>query len=297
MAQRPKSVSEDRVMHMGRLVEYWKIGRSNSSFMVGLGLLLPFVVMAISAPILVSGVQLTTQAGQILLPPSWDHLLGTDEVGRDMVALLFYGSQVTLFVGILAGVVTAASGTGVGMVSGYYGGLKGELLMRLTDIFLVIPALPLAIVLAAVLGSSLWNVILVIAISTWPSTARLTRSQVLSLKERPFVVRARAVGCGDQTILARHLFPNVVPIVFANSILVVAQAIMMEAMLSFLGLGDPTHISWGMIIHYALTSGSLTAGLWWYVVPAGVCILLVILGLTLMGTALEQAVNPRMRKR
>ena len=168
--------------------------------------------------------------------------------------------------------------------------------MRFTDWFLVIPFLPLAIVLAAILGQSLFIIALVIGITTWPGTARVVRAQVLTLKERPYVERARALGAGHRQIIGRHILPNVFPLIFANTILVVAVAILTETTLSFLGLGDPFSVSWGSILESAFAEGAISLGAWWYLVPPGLCIVLVVLGFTMCGYAFDEILDPRLRK-
>jgi len=170
-------------------------------------------------------------------------------------------------------------------------------LFRLTEWFLVIPFLPLAIVLATVLGRSLLNIVIVIGVTSWPGTALLIRSQVLSVKERPYVERSRALGAGHRHLLRKHLLPNVVPIIFANTTLAVAVAILSETTLSFLGLGDPTRVSWGSMLDDAYSIGAITTGSWWYFVPPGVCVVLVVLAFTLVGQALEEVLNPKLRDR
>jgi peptide/nickel transport system permease protein len=169
--------------------------------------------------------------------------------------------------------------------------------MRLTDWFLVIPFLPLAIVLASILGRSVWIIAFVIGITTWPGTARVVRAQVLTLKQRPYVERARALGAGNWHLIKHHILPNVFPLIFANTTLVVAVAILTETTLSFLGLGDPLAISWGTILEFAFQEGAISLGAWWYLVPPGVCIVLVVLGFTMCGYALDEVLDPRLRDR
>lgn len=224
-------------------------------------------------------------------------LLGTDDAGRDVFSQMIYGTQISLLIGFLATMMTIVIGTLIGIVSGYMGGKVDDLLMRITDIMLVIPGLPLMIVLAAVLGPSINTIILVIGVLSWPTTARFIRAQVLTLKERAFVEAARAAGATDFYIMRRHILPNVMPLVFAEAILMIASAILIEAALSFLGLGDPVHISWGMILHYAEMRGAFSRGAWWCVVPPGLAITLVCVSFVLIGNALDEILNPRLRRR
>jgi peptide/nickel transport system permease protein len=230
-----------------------------------------------------------------LAPPASGHWLGTDENGRSMLALVVWGARVSLFVGFSATAISMVIGTTVGVASGYFRTLVGALLQRLTDWFLVIPFLPLAIVLATVLQASLLNVIVVIGVTSWPGTARLVRAQTLSVAARPYVERSRALGAGDRHIMTKHVLPNVMPLVLANTTLTVAIAILAETTLSFLGLGDPFAVSWGRLLDDAFTAGAISSGAWWYVLPPGICVVVVVLAFTLIGRSLEAVLNPRIR--
>jgi peptide/nickel transport system permease protein len=185
----------------------------------------------------------------------------------------------------------------VGITAGYWGRWAESVLMRLTDWFLVIPFLPLAIVMASILGQSLLIIVLVIGVTSWPSTARIVRAQVLSVKERPYVERARALGASHWHLATRHILPNVAPVLFANTVLLVAIAILSETALSFLGLGDPLSTSWGTILQDAIGGQAAFSGNWWWLVPPGVCIVLVVLAFTMCGYALDEILNPRLRSR
>jgi peptide/nickel transport system permease protein len=182
-------------------------------------------------------------------------------------------------------------------MSGFFEGRPARALFRVTEWFLVIPFLPLALVLATVLGRSLFNIALVIGVTSWSGTALLIRSQTLSLKERPYLERARVLGAGRWHQMTRHILPNVMPMVFANTTLLVAVAILAETTLSFLGLGDPTRVSWGSMLDGAFSVGAMTTKSWWYILPPGICVILVVLSFTLIGQALEETFNPRLRRR
>lgn len=275
----------------------WKLFRRSRTGMAGLGVLVFFVLVALLAPLIAaeSGLSVTQADGPILAPPSSEYWLGTDANGRSVLTLLIWGARISLFVGLMATLISVLIGTVVGLTSGYFGRWVGAVLFRLTEWFLVIPFLPLAIVLATVLGRSLLNIVIVIGVTSWPGTALLIRSQVLSIKERPYVERSRALGAGHRHLLRKHLLPNVVPIVFANTTLAVAVAILSETTLSFLGLGDPTRVSWGSMLDDAYSIGAITTGSWWYFVPPGVCVVLVVLAFTLVGQALEEVLNPKLR--
>jgi peptide/nickel transport system permease protein len=268
--------------------------------MIGLVLLLIFVALAVFAPLIASTENLDPTCpctGTPLQSPSLRFPFGTDDLGRSVFALTILGSRISLMVGFLATLISVVIGAVVGIVAGYFGGWLEMVLMRLTDWFLVIPFLPLAIVLASLLSPSLTVIIFVIGITSWPSTARIVRAQVLSVKTRPYVERARALGAGHWRLTTRHILPNVGPIIFANTVLLVAIAILSETTLSFLGLGDPLSVSWGTILDAAFSAGAATAGDWWWLVPPGVAIVLVVLAFTMCGYALDEILNPRLRER
>lgn len=277
----------------------WREFRRHRSGVAGLVVLTGFVLLALLAPVIADaeGLSVTRAQGGVLQPPSTAYLLGTDDNGRSVLTLLIWGARVSLLVGLMATVISMVIGTLVGLLSGYFGGWPGALLFRLTEWFLVIPFLPLAIVLASVLGRSLLNIALVIGVTSWTSTALLIRSQTLSIKERAYLERARGLGAGHLHLLRRHVLPNVVPLVFANTTLTVAVAILAETTLSFLGLGDPTRVSWGSMLQDAFRVGAITTGSWWFIVPPGLCVVLVVLSFTLVGQALESVLDPRLRER
>jgi peptide/nickel transport system permease protein len=277
----------------------WRQFRRHRAGLVGLGMLAFFAAVALLAPLIADaeGLEVTQATGGVLEPPSAEYPLGTDENGRSVLTLLIWGARVSLFVGLLATAISMVIGTLVGLASGFFEGWSGRVLFRLTEWFLVIPFLPLAIVLASVLGRSLLNIALVIGVTSWPGTALLIRSQTLSIKERPYLERARLLGAGRRQQMLRHILPNVMPMVFANTTLTVAIAILSETTLSFLGLGDPTRVSWGSMLEDAFNVGAMTTGAWWYIVPPGVCVILVVLSFTLIGQAVEEVFNPRLRRR
>jgi peptide/nickel transport system permease protein len=274
----------------------WTQFRGHRSGMIGLAILTVFVVAALAAPLLAdkSGLDVTAATGPVLGPPSSEYWLGTDENGRSVLTLLIWGARVSLFVGLLATLISMVIGTVMGLVSGYFGGIIGAVTFRVTEWFLVIPFLPLAIVMATVLGRSLLNIVIVIGVTSWPGTALLIRAQTLTIRERPYLERARVLGAGPSHQIRRHILPNVMPMVFANTTLTVAVAILTETTLSFLGLGDPTRVSWGSMLDDAFSVGAITTGAWWFIVPPGVCVVLVVLSFTLVGQALEEVLNPRL---
>jgi oligopeptide/dipeptide ABC transporter ATP-binding protein len=229
----------------------------------------------------------------IYAPPDGGHWLGTDDAGQDVLTNFIYGSRVSLTVGFFASFISIVIGGAIGLTAGYFGGRVDSLLMRFTDIILVIPDLPLTIVLVALTKPSLLNIIIVIGIVGWTGSARLVRSQTLAVKERKFVMRARAIGASHLRIIARHIFPLVLPLIVTNTVLVISLAILNESALSFLGLADPTTLSWGQMLNYAFTRGAMSSNAWWALVPPGFGIVWVVLGCTLLGYGLEQILNPR----
>jgi peptide/nickel transport system permease protein len=277
----------------------WREFRTQRAGMAGLVVLLVFVALALLAPVIFDSATLdvTRAPGQPLQHPSTAFPLGTDESGRSVLTLLVFGARVSLLVGLLATVISMLIGTLVGIAAGHFRGWPGMLLDRLTEWFLVIPFLPLAIVLATVLGRSLLNIAIVIGVTSWPGTARIIRAQTLSVQARPYLERTRALGGGHWHQMTRHVLPNVMPLVFANTTLTVAVAILSETTLSFLGLGDPLRVSWGSMLDEAFSNGAISTGAWWYLLPPGIAVILVVLAFTLIGRALETVLNPRLRDR
>jgi peptide/nickel transport system permease protein len=278
---------------------FWRVYRRSRMGMVGLVLLVFFLLLALAAPLLVGheDIGVSDPPGLPFESPSAAFPLGTDDFGRSVLDLVIYGSRISLLVGFAATVMTMTVGAAVGIIGGYYGGKTDTLMNALTNWFLVIPWIPLAIVLASILGRSLFNTILVIGVTSWAGTARLVRADTLSVKERPYVERARALGASNWHLVTRHILPNVMPVIFANTVLTVALSILAETTLALLGLGDPSSISWGGVIFDAFDAGALSAGLWWWLIPPGVCICLVTLAFTMCGYALDEVLNPKIRER
>jgi peptide/nickel transport system permease protein len=280
------------------LRDFWRSLRRSRMGMVGMIMLVTIVFLAIFAPLIAPYnpyKAVRARIDTIYAPPSAKNLLGTDDGGKDVLSAFIYGARVSLFVGCAAALITLVIGSLIGLTAGYYGGRIGGALMRLTDVFLVIPDLPLYVVLVALLGPSIWNIILALALFGWTSTTRLVYAQTLSVKERLFVTRARAIGASNGHIIRRHILPMVLPIILAQNALVISSAILSESALSFLGLGDPTLISWGGMLNFAFGRGAISTGAWWAIIPPGLGIVWVVLGWTLLGHVLEELVNPRLR--
>ena len=261
---------------------------------VGLGMLGLFVFLALFGSAIAPD-DPNASSLDILASPSADHWLGTTEQGSDVFSQLLVGARVSIVVGFAAAAISAILGAAVGLLGGYFGGWTDRSFDALENWFLVIPTLPLMIVLARLLEPSLTVLIAVIGLTSWAGTGRIVRSQVLTLRERAFVERARALGASDGCIIRTHILPNTLPLIFANTVLIVAVAILSEAALSFLGLGDPTQISWGSMLENAFESGAPSAGAWWYVIPPGLCITILVLAVAVLGYLFEEYVNPRLR--
>lgn len=274
---------------------------------VGIVVLAVFALLALAPSVFVGPLQTaTTATGASLEGPTASHLFGTDELGRDMLNLTIHGARISMTIGFLATVITIVVGAVIGIVAGYLGGVTDTILMRLTDFFLVLPTFVLAIILAPIIleligvdaeffgiRATLLVIIVVIGFTSWATTARIIRSQVLSVKERMFVDRARVIGSGSGRIMRRHIFPNVVNLIVAQTVLTFATAVFTETTLSFIGLGDPFQPSWGEILNSAQSTGAPGLGAWWYILPPAACVVLVVLAFTLVGNALDDVLNPK----
>jgi peptide/nickel transport system permease protein len=281
------------------------LGRTDG--LVGIAILSVFTLLALFPNLFVGPLEtLTSATGQPLQPPSPEYWFGTDELGRDILNLTVHGARISMTIGLLATIVTIVIGAVVGIVAGFVGGMVDGLLMRVSDFFLVLPTVVLALILAPIMldvigpnaqlfgiRSTLLVVVIVIGLTSWATTARVIRSQVLSLKERMFVDRARVIGSGSGRIMRRHILPNVVNLIVAQSVLTFATAVFTETTLAFIGLGDPTAPSWGEILNSAQSAGAPGLGAWWYIAPPAVAVVLVVLSFTLVGNALDDLLNPK----
>jgi peptide/nickel transport system permease protein len=278
-----------------RLKEYF----SMPTGVVGAVVLVGIVALALLAPLIVhpDDLDVTKVTGPSLAAPSSSYPLGTDSAGRSILLLIIWGSRSSLAIGLAATALTMILGSAVGLIAGHYGGWIGRILMHITDWVLALPSLPLAISLAAVLGQGALSITIAITVTSWTRTARLVRAQTLAVSARPFIERAKALGARNGQVMRRHILPSVMPVILVSSTLTVADAILSAATLSFLGLGDPLTVSWGSMLEQALNEGALTAGAWWYLLSPGVAIVIVVLGFTLCGRALEAVLNPRLAGR
>ena len=285
------------------------LGRSDG--LVGVVILGVFTLLALAPDLFVGPLQtIVTATGKPLEPPSVVHVLGTDETGRDMLNLTVHGARISMTIGLMATLITIFIGALIGVLSGYIGGRLDNVLMRISDFFLVLPTIVLALILAPIIldiigpeaeflgiRATLLVIVVVIGLTSWATTARVIRSQVLSLKERMFVDRARVIGSSSFRIMRRHILPNVVNLIVAQSVLTFATAVFTETTLAFIGLGDPTAPSWGELLNSAQSSGAPGLGAWWYIAPPAVSVVLVVLSFTLVGNALDDLLNPKSARR
>lgn len=275
--------------------DFWKRFRSNRGAVIGLVILAIVILTAIAAPFLFPQSPWKMVQRPFLPPFTQDGLpLGTDALGRDVLSGLAHGAYVSLLVGLVSTIVALAIGVPVGALAGYFVGRTDDVLMRFTEFFQTIPSFALAIVLLAIFQPSLTFVIIAIAVVSWPPVARLVRGEVLSLRTREFVEAATLSGLGNLQIILRHILPNALPSIIVLASLMVAQAILLESSLSFLGLGDPNIMSWGYMIGAART---VIRTAWWLSFLPGMAILLTVLALNLIGEGLNDALNPRLTRK
>ena len=277
------------------MMSFWKRFSYNRGAVIGLVILTFVIAAAILAPILFPQSPWKMVQRPFLPPFTQDGLLlGTDALGRNVLAGLAHGAYVSLLVGLVSTIVALAIGVPVGAAAGYFAGRIDDALMRFTEFFQTIPSFALAIVLLAIFQPSLTFVIIAISIVSWPPVARLVRGEVLSLRTREFVEAASLSGLGNLQIIPRHILPNALPPIIVLASLMVAQAILLESSLSFLGLGDPNIMSWGYMIGAART---VIRTAWWLSFLPGMAILLTVLALNLIGEGLNDALNPRLTRK
>ena len=272
----------------------WSAVRRQPAAAMGAVVLLLFVLVAILAPYVAPYGQ-REKVGDLFASPSGAHPFGLDDGGVDMLTLMMHGARISLLVGFAAAAVAMLIGGAVGLLSGYFGGKIDALLSGVTNYMIAIPDIPLILVAAALFGRSLTNIIVIIGAIYWTYTARIIRAEVKSVRERVYVQRARSLGASNARIILRHVLPQVAPLLVAQTVLFVAYAIFAETSIAFLGLGDPSLISWGKLIANAFEANAITAGAWWAIVPPGFAVAFVVLACTMLGRTLEDALNPRLR--
>ncbi|MBE0695406.1 MAG: ABC transporter permease [Anaerolineaceae bacterium] len=285
-------------LDVNRLQQRKRRLRINSSTVAGMiGGLLLFILLftAIAAP-LITPYDPAKRVGKPFQVPSATHILGTNDIGQDIFSELVFGTRISLTVGVVAALVSIVIGTTIGLIAGYYSNSAGRAIMRFVDVILTLPFLPMLILFAAYLGRSLMNTILVIGLLSWASTARIIRSQVIRLTSEDYVKAARAAGAGDVYIIFYHILPQVLMLAVGQFIQASSGAILLEASLSFLGLGDPLQKSWGGVLYWAQVRGAFLTPAWkWWVLPPGLLIGFASLGFALIGFSLERVINPRLK--
>lgn len=294
-------VAPGAVRSRSRLVvpEFLKVPVQSIGGIVGVVILALFCIVAIIAPALTSDdpfqiYYLTDGSVARLVPPSEFKPLGTDFYGRDIFAQLLHGTRTAIVISVISALCMVAIGTNVGLLSAYYGGGTDRTLMRITDLAFAVPFLPFAVILVALLQPSIWNIIFTISCLMWRSTARIIRSQALSIKERTFIKASRVAGASDLRIIYLHIFPNVLPLTLLYVVFGVSWAVLSEASLAFLGFGDPDLASWGQMLNHAYASASIRSA-WWWTVPPGLCITLFVMAVFLVGREYERYTNPKLR--
>jgi peptide/nickel transport system permease protein len=276
------------------LRDFWRRYRKNRAALLGLALLSFILFIALTAPFLTPYSPMKTLVGRPFETPfSSEHHLGTDDLGRDIFTMILFGAQASLLIGFLSAILGISIGVLAGSISGYYGGLIDDLVMRITELFMMIPRFPLALVVIAFFGNSIWNVIFVLGITSWPRTARTVRVAYMSLKQKEFVEAARAIGEKDFSIVFREILPNAIFLVIVNLSIEVPGAILLEVGLSYLGVGDPNITSWGMMLSNAQ---HFLRHAWWMAVFPGIAIFITVLGLNLVGDGLNDALNPKLKE-
>jgi peptide/nickel transport system permease protein len=295
-AETPRQIAWAR--RRASLTRTWREFAGQRAALVGLILLGATVVVALLLPLISdeSGLDVTKATGEPLSPPTGEFWLGTDNFGRSVLLMTVWGSRISLLVGFSAALLSVIIGTLIGIAAAHFGGWVSATLLRFTDFFLVLPSLILAIALSAVLPKGVGTIIVAIGLTAWPSTARLVRAQTLTIESRPYIERSHALGGGHLHVIGKHVLPGVMPLVLANTTLVVGNSVIADATLSFLGVGDPNSVTWGLVLESALNNGAISRGAWWNVLPPGIAIVLVVLFFTLVGRGLETVLNPRLKK-
>ena len=287
---------------MDRFREGWAIYRQNLLGKIGLTLLVIFGLMALFSfipPLIDPMYQPMTGVDPNItksIGPTFRHWLGTDFMGRDIMSQLLAGARVAFMVGVSAAFMSIVIGTAIGMIAGYMGKFIDTLLMRLADMIMVMPTLLVVLILAALFGKlNIWTIVLIIALFRWPGVSRVIRAQTLSLKQRPFIEAAKVAGASHMRIIFRHIMPNVLPLAFLYMTFRVTSAIIIEAALAFLGFGDPSTVSWGMMLQWVWKTGHMFKAPYW-LLPPGICISLITLSFYMLGRAMDEVLDPRLRK-
>ncbi|MCE5235114.1 MAG: ABC transporter permease [Eubacteriales bacterium] len=279
-----------------RLKEFFATFLRNRLGVTGLVIICLFILMAVFAP-LIAPFDPYERVGAPFAKPNAQFWLGTNDIGQDIFSEIVYGTRISLIMGLSAAIMAITIGGLVGLIAGYYGGKVDAALMRAVDVVLVIPSTPLMILIAAFIGPSFWNVVFVIGFLSWAGPARVVRSQVLTIKNRGYIEAVRTLGGKPKYVILKHILPMSLSIIISQLILMSSRAILTEASLSFLGLGDPTNKSWGIVLYYAQARSAFLTNSWvWWILPPGLMITLLVLSFAYVGNAMEEIVNPKLRR-
>ena len=294
--------ARERYPWLNSFLDGWAIFKQSLLGQIGLTLLIIFALMAICSyiPPLINPMYnpMTGVDPDIstCTPPSWRHWLGTDFMGRDIFSQLLAGARVAFMVGVSAAVMSVVLGTAIGMTAGYMGKFMDTVLMRMADMIMVMPTLLFVLIISSVFGQlNIWTIVIIIALFRWPGVSRMIRGQTLSLKHRPFIEAAKMAGASHFRIIFRHIMPNVLPMAFLFMTFRVTSAIIIEASLAFLGFGDPGTVSWGMMLQWVWKTGYMFKAPYW-LLPPGICISLITLSFYMLGRAMDEVLDPRLRK-
>jgi len=295
-----KQIPENKKDMEEKGLSLWKVGlerlRRNKLAMFGLTILLITITIAVLAPVITPYDRDAIDTANSYKAPSAEHWLGTDELGRDTFTRLIYGGRISLSVGLVSTGISVAIGVLLGAVGGYHGGIADMIIMRLVDIFMCFPFFLIAIVIASILGPSIWNVMIISGTLSWTYIARIVRAEVLSIKEREFIEAAKALGLNSKDIIVKHIIPNIVAPIIVYATLGIARGILSEASLSYLGLGvKPPTPSWGNMLSAAQSMRSLRMH-WWLWIPPGLMVFLTILSINFLGDGLRDALDPKLKQ-
>jgi peptide/nickel transport system permease protein len=288
---------EERAKKIKKIVTNLKLFFGSRKAVFGFFLLMVFIAFAAIGPVVYEYHHDGYALGKRLQAPNDKYALGLDELGRDVMGAVIYGARASLAIGFFVTLLIVIVGSFIGILTGYFGGIIDIILMRVTEAFMLVPFMPLVLTLSAIIGQRFSNIIIILGLTSWPGTARLVRSQTLTIKQRNYVERARSLGASSAYIMFRHILPNVFPLIFSEIILLVQGAIIAESTLAFLGIGDPSIPTWGQLLRSAREQGSILVGSWWLFVPAGICIFLLASSFVFISYGFDEILNPKLRKR
>lgn len=280
-----------------KIVNNFKLFFGNKRAVFGVFMLTFFIALAVFGPFIYKYDHFKYFLGPRIGMPTEEFKLGFDEMGRDVLGTVIYGTRASLAIGIFVTLIVVLIGSTFGIAAGYFGGLTDIIIMRITEVVSIIPTIPLILTLSAIIGQNFSNIIIILGVTSWTGTCKLVRSQTLSIKQRNYVERAKAIGASDTYIMAKHILPNVFPLIFSNIILTVQGAIMSESTLAFLGVGDPNIPTWGQLLRSAREQGAITTGSWWLFIPAGICLVGLASSFVFIGYGFDEINNPKLRRR